>query len=252
MTILRAEKLSITLGERALIRGLDWQVQSGEFWCVLGRNGVGKTSLLHALAGLLTLSAGHILIDDVALASIAAQPLARLRGLMPQQHLDAFSITVLETVLIGRTPYRIGRGWDTEADIAAARIALASVDLADRADSDVLQLSGGERQRVALATLLLQTPAIMLLDEPTAHQDVAHQLSMLRLIRTLSERHAVVMNCHDINLAARFATHVLVLADGYSKSGPVAGVLTPGILEAAFGCRFTLSDQNGLRLFVAN
>ncbi|NDP60349.1 MAG: ABC transporter ATP-binding protein, partial [Oxalobacteraceae bacterium] len=196
-------------------------------------------------------SAGRVLIDDVALPAIPALALARLRGLMPQQHVDAFSMSVLETVLIGRTPYRIGRGWDTEADIAAARAALDSVDLGGRAGSDVLQLSGGERQRVALATLLVQAPAIMLLDEPTAHQDVAHQLAMLALVRQLSERHAVVMNCHDINLAARFATHVLVLGADRSWSGPVDAVLVPAVLESAFGCAFRVLEGEGMRSFVA-
>jgi iron complex transport system ATP-binding protein len=251
MSILQAEHVSITVGERNLIRALDWQVSTGQFWCVLGRNGVGKTSLLHTIAGLLQPSAGRICIDDVALPVIPAMALARLRGLMPQQHVDAFSMSVLETVLIGRTPYRIGRGWDTEADIAAARAALASVDLGNRANSDVLQLSGGERQRVALATLLVQAPAILLLDEPTAHQDVAHQLAMLDLIRQRSASHAVVMNCHDINLAARFATHVLVLGDGCSWRGAVDEVLTPAVLEPAFGCAFRVLEGPGMRSFIA-
>ncbi len=251
MNCLRADQLGITIGRRVLIRELNWQVSPGQFWCVLGRNGVGKTSLLHTVAGLLRPSAGRVLIDEVALPAIPALALARLRGLMPQQHVDAFSMSVLETVLIGRTPYRIGRGWDTGADIAAARAALASVDLGNRADSDVLQLSGGERQRVALATLLVQAPAILLLDEPTAHQDVAHQLAMLDLIRQLSCRHAVVMNCHDINLAARFATHVLVLGDGCSWSGTVDEVLVPAVLEPAFGCVFRVLEGLGMRSFIA-
>lgn len=248
---LHAEKLSITIGGRELVRALDWQVRPGQFWCVLGRNGVGKTSLMQAVAGLLRPSAGRVLIDGVALTAIPAAALARLRGLMPQQHVDAFSMSVLETVLIGRTPYRIGRGWDTEADIVAARAALASVDLASRAGSDVLQLSGGERQRVALATLLVQAPAIMLLDEPTAHQDVAHQLAMLALVRELSALHAVVMNCHDINLAARFATHVLVLGADRSWRGAVDEVLVPAVLEPAFGCTFRVLEGQGMRNFIA-
>lgn len=251
MTILLCENLGITRGRRRLIHALEWHVRSGEFWCVLGRNGVGKTSLLQVLAGLLAPTTGRVLIDGVALSAIAPQPLALLRGLMPQQQLDAFSNTLQDTVLIGRTPYRIGRGWDNPGDIAAALAALDSVDLATRASSDVLQLSGGERQRVALATLLLQAPAIMLLDEPTAHQDVAHQLTMLRLIRQLSQQHAVVMNCHDINLAARFATHVLVLGHDFAHAGPVDVCLNSVVLRAAFGCEFDCIDGDGERLFVA-
>ena len=251
MTILECEKLGITRGRRSLIRALDWQVRSGELWCVLGRNGVGKTSLLQTLAGLSAPTSGRVLINGAALSAIAPPTLALLRGLMQQQQSDAFSNTLQDTVMIGRTPYRIGRGWDDAGDITAALAALDSVDLAARAASDVLQLSGGERQRVALATLLLQAPEIMLLDEPTAHQDVAHQLTMLRLIRQLSQHCAIVMNCHDINLAARFATHVLVLGSDSAHAGPVDVTLNSEILSAAFGCAFDCLEVAGERLFVA-
>lgn len=252
MTILRTEQVSIMRGRRRLLHDFSWQARSGEFWCVLGRNGAGKTSLLQVLAGLLAPVTGRVLIDETALTAIALPPLARLRGLLPQQQVDAFALSVLDTVLIGRAPYRVGRGWDTEDDLAAAQAALAAVGMDDRVDSDVLQLSGGERQRVGLATLLLQNPAMMLLDEPTAHQDVAHQLVLLRLIRRLSEKQLVIMNCHDINLAARFATHVLLLNNAEAVAGPAQTVLTPERLQAAYGCLFTRTVCDGVPTFIAS
>lgn len=250
MNLLRADNLAIGPGGQTLIEGLHWQVNSGEFWCILGQNGVGKTSLLYALSGLTRPVCGQVMIDDVPIDAWPAPSLALKRGFMPQQQVDTFSSSVTATVLIGRTPYRVGSSWDTKADLAAAAAALDMVSLSHKAQMDVLTLSAGERQRVALASLLVQAPALMLLDEPAAHQDVAQQLAMMRLIRDLASRHAVISSCHDIDLAARFATHVLVLAEGRHWLGPVDDVLSADILQQAFGCRFEIKDSAGIRSFI--
>jgi iron complex transport system ATP-binding protein len=146
---------------------------------------------------------------------------------------------------------RVGRSWDSEEDKAAALAALVVVGLHDKAASEVLTLSGGERQRVALATLLAQEPDLMLLDEPTAHQDVAQQLLMMQLIRDLAGKHAVIVTCHDINLAARFATHVLVLAPGRYWLGPADEILTADVLRQAFDCHFEEVAMESKRGFIA-
>lgn len=250
MSVLRTEKLDVAAGGQALIAGLDWQVERGQLWCILGQNGVGKTSLLHVLCGLLAPAAGQVLLDEKPLSSLAAETLALRRGFMPQQQVDAFSCTALATVLVGRTPYRIGRTWDTEEDQVAAQAGLQAVGLSHKAQMDVLTLSAGERQRVALAALLVQAPQLMLMDEPAAHQDVAQQLAMMRMIRELCADHAVVSSCHDIDLAARFATHVLVLAEGRHWMGRVQDVLTTEVLEQAFGCRFEIQESGGMRSFI--
>lgn len=253
MSLLVTQNLNVAAGGHALIQNLNWQVKPGEFWCVLGQNGVGKSTLLHVLAGLLPAASGRSLIHGQPINRMRAGELARLRGLLPQKQVDAFSYTALEAVLIGRTPYRVGAGWDSGEDIALALDALKRVGLEDKAKEDITHLSGGERQRVALASLLLQAPQLMLLDEPTSHQDVAHQLDIMKLIRELSSSHAVIATCHDINLAARFASHVLVLAlaRGRHWQGPVAEVLTTDILQQAFGCRFSRVDMGGLPHLVA-
>src|SRR5690606_20888797 len=126
--------LRVTQGRACLIDGLDWQVEAGQFWCVLGRNGVGKSSLLHVLSGLARPAAGSVLIDGVDLRHWPLQSLARRRGLMQQQQWDAFSQSVRDTVLVGRTPYRVGGMgalWDSRADRDAADAALSRVGLRD-------------------------------------------------------------------------------------------------------------------------
>ena len=174
---------------------------------------------------------------------IPPSQLARLRGLMPQSQIDAFQDTVFNAVAIARIPHRMGAGWDTTEDIEAVRKALQRVGLQDRIGDDVTRLSGGERQRVALAALVAQSPELMLLDEPVAHQDVARQLQVMRLLRELSQDHAVVASCHDINQAARYATHVLLIGEGQHWQGPAAQVLNASQLQQAYGCEFSREGQ---------
>lgn len=238
MRLVQTEACSIRMDQRLLIQDLDWQVERGQFWCVLGKNGVGKTSLLLALAGLIACASGRILVRGEPIADISPLLLARRRGLMLQQQADAFSSAVQDVVLTARLPYRNGAVWDTDEDIAATHAALSRVGLLEMRHKDISRLSGGERQRVALACLLAQDPELMLLDEPVAHQDVAQQLAMMHLLSDLKQDHAVVASCHDINLAARFATHVLILGEGRHWAGEVNEVLQPAILEQAFSCAF--------------
>jgi iron complex transport system ATP-binding protein len=247
--LLQAESLCIEAGGRRLCAGLDLQVRGGEFWCVIGRNGAGKSTLLHTLAGLNEPQDGRVLLAGSDIRSMAPAMLARRRGLLPQQQFDAFSSTVLETVVAGRYPHLAGLGWDSDEDRAAALRALSAVGMAGSAGKDVMRLSGGERQRVALATLLAQDPALLLLDEPTAHQDAAAQLAVMGLVRSMTDK-AVVAACHDINLVSRFATHVLVQADDMHHAGPVESVLVPAVLQRAFGCRFDMLDSDCGRLFI--
>lgn len=241
--MLTTRQLSVAAGHRVLVDKLDWQVRKGELWCVLGRNGSGKTSLLHTLAGVLNPAAGEVRLQDALVAAIEPAALARLRGLMPQVQSDAFQDSVFNAVAIARVPHRMGASWDTSEDIDAVGEALARVGLRHRLADDVTHLSGGERQRVALAALMVQSPDLMLLDEPVAHQDVGHQLDVMRLLRELSETHAVVVSCHDINLAVRFATHVLLLGDLAHWQGSVEQVLDEDTLSRAFDCRFSRDGQ---------
>ena len=223
--MLKTQQLGISAGQRSLITGLNWQVKRGEFWCVLGKNGAGKTSLLHTLAGAATPTQGSVLLSGQNIAALDTLTLSRRRGLLLQSYSDVFHESVFNVVAIARTPHRSGAQWDTAADTAAVRLALQCVNLEEKMNSDITQLSGGERQRVGLAALIVQSPDLLLLDEPTAHQDVAYQLKTMNLLRDLAQKHAVIASCHDINQAARFATHVLLLGDHQHWLGPVDEVL---------------------------
>jgi iron complex transport system ATP-binding protein len=251
VALLSTHALRIEAGGKALCSGLDLRVARGEFWCVLGRNGAGKSTLLRTIAGLLPPAAGQILIKGADIHSMRPEALAKLRGLMAQQQVDAFSSTALDTVLAGRHPFQAGLGWENDSDLAAARSALSAAGLSGCADKDVMTLSGGERQRVALATLLAQEPEIFLLDEPTSQQDAAAQLAVMRLLgRLAADGKAAIAACHDINLASRFATHVLVLGESRHWLGPTASTLSPATLRAAFGCGFHVVVTAQGRFFI--
>ena len=238
MTIVQVTELEIVRGQRLLISALNWQINRGEFWCVLGKNGAGKTTLLQVLAGLSSPSKGQIQLCGDPLQTTPPVLLAQRRGLMLQQQVDVFAHTVFDAVVIGQSLKEATEKNKLFTDAAAVSAALQRVGMAGSERRNILTLSGGERQRVALAALLVQAPDLQLLDEPVSHQDVAQQLQVMQLLRESSDHDAVVSSCHDINLAKRFATHVLVLGEGRHWLGPVTDVLKPEILSVAFGCEF--------------
>jgi iron complex transport system ATP-binding protein len=238
MSLLQIGRLDIAAGDRLLIGNLDWQIDRGEFWCILGKNGAGKTTLLQVIAGLRSYAKGQIQLCGDALQSTPLALLAYRRGLLLQQTVDAFPHTVFDAVAISQAVGWTSVNNETLRSTVSVSAALEKVGMAGSEERNVLTLSGGERQRVALAALLVQAPELMLLDEPVSHQDVAQQLQVMQLLRELSSNHAVISSCHDINLAKRFATHALVLGEGQHWSGLVGDIVVPEILRLAFGCEF--------------
>jgi iron complex transport system ATP-binding protein len=237
IAILAGRGLTVTIAGIGVCRELDFSVAPGQCWAILGRNGAGKTTLLHTLAGLRAPAAGAIALDGRPLAALSAREVARTRGLLTQDDSDAFGATVLETAMIGRHPYLSRWQWESADDLRIAREALALMDIADAEQRDVRTLSGGERRRVALAALLTQQPRLFLLDEPSSHLDLAHQLAVLRRLTALAREQgsALIMVLHDINLARRFCDHVLMLDHGTAIAGPAAELLTAERLSKIYG-----------------
>ncbi len=209
---LTTEKLHLRLPGRILCQSLGFSLKAGECWGILGQNGAGKTTLLHTLAGLHPPQGGEIQLCGDPLQTLSRREIAHRLGLMPQDTPDPFPATVLETALIGRHPHLSRWQWESRQDIAMAQTALHQVGLSGFARRQVNTLSGGERRRLALATLLVQAPPVMLLDEPVNHLDLRHQHQVLSLLQQQSKKgHAVIMVLHDINHAARYCDHVLLM-----------------------------------------
>ena len=250
--LLAANGLAVTIAGIRICHGLDLNVDPGQCWAILGRNGAGKTTLLNTLAGLRAPSAGTIEVDGRPLSSFEPRELARFRGLLPQDDSDPFPATALETVLIGRHPHLSRWRWEGAEDLRIARDALSAADLAGAEARDVRTLSGGERRRVALATLLAQQPRIFLLDEPSSHLDLSHQVALLdRLVQLArSEERALIMALHDVNLATRCCDHVLLLDRGSAVAGPAEQLLTGERLSSLYGVSLRTLHDDGRSVFV--
>ncbi len=231
--ILRTRNLSLSIPGRLLLESLDWQIQRGETWALLGRNGSGKSTLLHTLAGVRALQSGSIELADQgqyhAIEKIPRREIARQMALLQQHTTYPFDARVIQMVLAGRHPH-IGT-WQQEGadDFAIARQALKDMDLEGLEQRNVSSLSGGEARRLAFATMLTQQTPLLLLDEPSNHLDIGHQIQIMRKARYLveEENKAAIIAIHDLNLAARFCSHVLMLfGDGRYLAGSLDEVLS--------------------------
>jgi len=251
--LLEVRDLTLRVGGRTLVRDLSFSVSPGEIWCLLGPNGAGKTTLLHTIMGLLQPQGGSIHLAGRPLEDWPPGAAARARGFLPQTTHDAFSAGVAESVLLGRHPYLARWQWEDESDRALVLAALQAMDLAGFEDRDVLTLSGGERQRVALAALLAQDPPLLLLDEPVSHLDLHHQVLVLEHLGRLARERgkAALFTVHDLNLAARFADHALMLTpQGTVRQGPIGEVMSEPDLWCAYGHRVARIEAAGRTLFV--
>jgi iron complex transport system ATP-binding protein len=236
--------VTLAIAGRTLCRDLEFTVQPGEVWGVLGPNGSGKTTLLNALSGLAAPACGSVAIDGQPLAYMGALARARLIGVLPQHAENEFWGTALDYALLGRFPHAPAwLGWQRDDEVGAQK-ALARAGVADIAGRRYATLSGGERQRVRIAQLLAQAPRFMLFDEPLQHLDLRYQIQVLGVLAALArdadDRRGVVLVLHDVLWPARVCTHALLLGGADNAEGTRAGaardVLTQGNLEALFGC----------------
>ena len=238
--------LTVAVDGRVLVENLNFRLESGAFVCVLGPNGVGKTLTLHTLAGLREIDGGSVQLNDQPLVDFDRKAIARRLGLLMQNHDDAFPTTVLETALMGRHPWLGFWSWETREDSGFAERALADMDLIELGDRLTATLSGGERRRLALATLLVQDPEHLLLDEPLNHLDPLHKLGVLsKLSELTADGKSVLASLHDPALATRYADSVLLLyGDGRWAFGSSAEMLTTHNLERLYGTPFQRFDHD--------
>jgi len=235
--MIEIKNLNVSYGSRLILKNISLHVKKGETLALLGPNGSGKSTLIRALSGVAPASFDTLSLSGRSLSGLNAAARARLMAVVPQTVSLPPAFTVWETVLLGRTPYLNFLGQISAKDEAIARCALTKVDALSFAKRRVGQLSGGEQQRVLLARALAQSTPVLLLDEPTTHLDLQHQVGLLELVHKLArdENLTVLIALHDLNLAARYADRLALIVDGEIKAlGTPKEVLNPEMIAAVY------------------
>ncbi len=250
--ILSVSQLDVHIGPVVVTDQLDLDIDTGQFWGLLGPNGVGKTTLLKTLAGVHPADRGEIRLDGQPMDRLTRRQIARRLGMLSQHTDYAFDATCEQTALVGRHPHLKAWSRETRADRALDRRALADLGLSDLAERSCMSLSGGESRRLALATVLVQDPALLLLDEPTNHLDPANQVTILDVLvhRVRNQSRAAIAALHEVNLATCYCTHVVMLmGNGQWLAGPTSELLNTENLSKLYGCRIRLVDDGRQRVF---
>ena len=245
-SLIEIRNVSLQYGSSDVVRDVSVQIEEGEFFVIIGPNGAGKTTLLKSITGLHHLTAGEILLRQKSVTKYSRKELARSLAMVPQ-HINAeFPFTVAETVIMGRYPHLGLLAVEGKHDLEIAEQAMAFTEVLHLADRRLGQLSGGERQRVIIARAICQQSKVLLLDEPTASLDPAHQLRIMDLMERLrqQEQITIIMVSHDLNLASAYADRLLLLNEGrVAALGTPNEVLSVETLEQSYGCRLHVDEH---------
>ncbi|ANB05628.1 ABC transporter [Streptomyces ambofaciens] len=246
MNRLSAENVTLAYDQRVIAEKLSVEIPDNSFTVIVGPNACGKSTLLRALSRMLKPSDGRVLLDGNVIQSMPAKQVARTLGLLPQSSIAPDGITVGDLVGRGRYPHQgILRQWSAE-DERVVQESMAQTGISELADRYVDELSGGQRQRVWIAMALAQQTPLLLLDEPTTYLDIQHQIDVLDLCAELHEEQGrtLVAVLHDLNHAARYATHLIALRGGeIIAEGAPKDIVTAELVERVFGLRCQVIDD---------
>lgn len=235
-TRLTAHGITVGYGDRKVLDTIDFSLLEGELTVILGPNACGKSTLLKALARVNPVRTGEVRLDGSPLPGMKSKDIAKILAMLPQTPEAPSGVTVADVVARGRYPHQsLLRSWSPEDD-AACTEAMTAANVLELADRPIEALSGGQRQRVWIAMTLAQQTPLILLDEPTTYLDITHQLEVLNLTRKLHRAgHTVAVVLHDLNLAFRYATHVVLMKDGeILAQGRPADIVTEEIIRQVF------------------
>ncbi len=247
MAIRKRTDVHCGYGDRGILSGIDFQLDEPGYVCIIGPNGVGKSTLVKLIDGIIKPTSGTVEIFDKDISEYSLKELSKVVGYVPVMSSDFNVMSVLDTVLIGRYSRQ---KWRTSAkDIAVTLKSLRAMEIEDLVDRNFNELSAGQRQKVSIARGLVQEPKILMLDEPTANLDIRHQVYVSAFLRALSDRTGITAFTvsHDLNLAARYATKVIVLERPgriYAIGDP-RDVITEEMIRNVYNVDCDIVDDHG-------
>lgn len=235
--LVKVDKLSGGYHKTLVIKDTSFTVKKGDFLGIIGPNGSGKSTLLRLMSRVLYPRSGSIALEGKDIAQMNLKEFCRKLAFVPQDTLINFSFSVEEIVLMGRIPHLKRMQFETKSDFSIAHHALSLTDTLYIKEKAIDELSAGERQRVIIAKALAQEPILLLLDEPTSHLDIGHQVQVLDLLKKLNRDKSltVVMVMHDLNLASEYCNRIILLNQGcIFKNDTPEEVLTYQNIEAVY------------------
>lgn len=248
--MLKVEKLSAGYAGKEVLKELSLSFEEGKVYALLGPNGAGKSTFLKALFGLLKPFTGVTYLNGEELRNLSLKELAKRLSYLPQKTSSLPSLTVYETILLGRRPHFIFE--PKERDYAVVEGLISELSLDELAFKRLEELSGGELQKVLLARALAQEPKVLLLDEPINHLDPKNQLEILRILKTLTRNKNLItlIVLHDLNLALRFADFFIFLKDGKVVAQGDEEIITPELISRIYEISVEIINFQGKKLLI--
>lgn len=246
MTVLEVGGLTFGYGSEPLLKDVSFTLDRPELVCVIGPNGVGKTTLVKCINKLLRPDSGNVTLDGEDVLGMRLMDLARKMAFVPNRMDSVFRMSVAETVLMGRFPF--AQWANSDRDLEVADRAMDALGLQPLSERDVSELSSGQVQKVLIARGLAQEPRILILDEPTSNLDVKHQMEVMGFLRRYAVENEIIvlMVCHDLNLTAAFADRIIMVADGgIFADGSAWDVMTESNIRDVYGVGSKVIDVEG-------
>lgn len=251
MTCLELNEVSFGYGDRTVIDGISLTFDRPGLVCLLGPNGVGKTTLAKCVSRLLRPKSGSITLDGSDIFSMGQMELARRLTYVPNSESSVFSMSVAEAVLMGRHPHS---SWSvSERDLRIVDDVLRTMDLQEMSSCDIREISAGQMQRVMIARGLAQEPEILILDEPTSNLDVRYQMDVMEFLRTYAHEKGImiIMVCHDLNITSAYADRVILMSGGHIHSdGRPSDVITEDTIRQVYDVDSKVLDIDGVTCVV--